>query len=86
MKKVRILLPAIAASALILSGCQTSGDIYRSDVYGSNQVNQAQQVQTVDIIAIQPARVAVNNSLTVRFLSSSARRSAASWARSSAIR
>lgn len=61
MKKVRILLPAIAASALILSGCQTSGDIYRSDVYGSNQVNQAQQVQTVDIIAIQPARVAVNN-------------------------
>ena len=28
---------------------------------GSNQVNQAQQVQTVEIIAIQPARVAVNN-------------------------
>lgn len=59
MIKTKILLPLSAA--LILAGCQTSGDMYRSDVYGSNQVNQAQQVQTVEIIAIQPARVAVNN-------------------------
>lgn len=59
MIKTKILLPLSAA--LILTGCQTSGDMYRSDVYGSNQVNQAQQVQTVEIIAIQPARVAVNN-------------------------
>ncbi len=58
MKKILIAL----AAATVLTGCQTSGDMYRSDVYMQNQVNQAQQVQTVEIIAIQPARVAVNNS------------------------
>ena len=57
--KTKLLVPAVALFAL--AGCQTNGDMYRSDVYGSNQVNQAQQVQTVEIIAIQPARVAVNN-------------------------
>ena len=59
MIKTKLLVPAVALFAL--AGCQTNGDMYRSDVYGSNQVNQAQQVQTVEIIAIQPARVAVNN-------------------------
>ena len=44
----------------VLAGC-ASGDMYRSDVYSTSQVNTAQQVQTVDIIAIQPARVAVDN-------------------------
>ncbi len=51
-----------SAVVAILAGCQANGDIYRSDVYSAGQVNQAQQVQTVQIIAIQPARVAVNNS------------------------
>lgn len=60
MKKSTLLIAL--ASMLVLTGCQTSGDMYRSDVYMQNQVNQAQQVQTVEIIAIQPARVAVNNS------------------------
>ena len=55
MIKTKLLVPAVALFAL--AGCQTNGDMYRSDVYGSNQVNQAQQVQTVEIIAIQPARV-----------------------------
>ena len=53
MIKTKLLVPAVALFAL--------GDMCRSDVYGSNQVNQAQQVQPVEIIAIQPARVAVNN-------------------------
>lgn len=60
MKKSTLLIAL--TSMLVLTGCQTSGDMYRSDVYMQNQVNQAQQVQTVEIIAIQPARVAVNNS------------------------
>lgn len=59
MKKTTILCSLFALGAL--AGCQTNGDMYRSDVYSANQVNVAQQVQTVDIIAIQPARVAVNN-------------------------
>ena len=49
MIKTKLLVPAVALFAL--AGCQTNGDMYRSDVYGSNQVNQAQQVQTVEIIA-----------------------------------
>lgn len=59
MKYKTIYLVVIVVS--LLAGCQTNGDMYRADVYASNQVNQAQQVQTVDIIAIQPARIAVNN-------------------------
>jgi len=55
MIKTKLLVPAVALFAL--AGCQTNGDMYRSDVYGSNQVNQAQQVQTVEIIAIQPYNV-----------------------------
>ena len=41
MIKTKLLVPAVALFAL--AGCQTNGDMYRSDVYGSNQVNQAQQ-------------------------------------------
>ena len=75
MIKTKLLVPAVALFAL--AGCQTNGDMYRSDVYGSNQVNQAQQVQTVEIIAIQPARVAVNNNPTATFLRWSVLHSAA---------
>lgn len=60
MPKLKLLFPVAALSAA-LAGCQATGDQYRSDVYSANQVNQAQNVQTVEIIAIQPARVSVNN-------------------------
>ena len=58
MLKSKILCTMLACG--VLAGC-ASGDMYRSDVYSTSQVNTAQQVQTVDIIAIQPARVAVDN-------------------------
>ncbi len=58
MKKT-IMLCAIPA--LILAGCANDGSVYRSDVYSSSMVNQAQEVQTVEIIAVMPARIAVNN-------------------------
>ena len=48
MIKTKLLVPAVALFAL--AGCQTNGDMYRSDVYGSNQVNQAQQVQTLKLL------------------------------------
>jgi outer membrane lipoprotein SlyB len=57
----KISMVAVAASALILGGCANTGDMYRSDVYHAGQVNQAQEVSTVNIIAIGPARVAVDN-------------------------
>ena len=57
IQQIALLIPII-----LLGGCQATGDLYRADVYSANQVNRAQQVQTVEIIAIQPARIAVNNS------------------------
>jgi outer membrane lipoprotein SlyB len=52
----------LAASAVVFADCQATGEQYRSDVYAANQVNQAQQVQTVELLAIQPAKIAVDNS------------------------
>ena len=49
-------------SALVLAGCANDGSVYRSDVYGTSQVNQAQEVKVVQIISVMPARVAVGNS------------------------
>ena len=52
---------AVAASLVLLSGCQSTGDTYRADTYYAGSVNQAQEVKTVQIVAILPARVAVPN-------------------------
>ena len=48
-------------SALVLAGCANDGSVYRSDVYSTAQVNQAQEVKVVRIISVMPARVAVRN-------------------------
>ena len=56
----RMMLAALVSS-LGLTGCVVTGDQYRSDVYSAYAVNQAQEVKTVRIIAVTPARVAVNN-------------------------
>ena len=37
-------------SALVLAGCANDGSVYRSDVYSTAQVNQAQEVKVVRII------------------------------------
>lgn len=50
-----------AISAALLAGCATDGSMYRSDVYTTGQLNQMQEVRTVEIIAVQSARVAVGN-------------------------
>ncbi|MDO4937481.1 MAG: hypothetical protein Q4E62_06155 [Sutterellaceae bacterium] len=58
MKKTLMLC---TIPALILAGCANDGSVYRSDVYSASMVNQAQEVQTVEIIAVMPARIAVGN-------------------------
>jgi len=58
-KKTRIY--AALVCSLILAGCQATGEAYRSDVYSAGAVNQAQEVKTVQIVAVMPARVAVSN-------------------------
>lgn len=61
MKKNASLIAAAAAAALILSGCANDGTRYRADTYSAGQVNQVQEVNTVEIIAVNAARVAVPN-------------------------
>lgn len=51
----------VALTAALLAGCATDGSMYRSDVYTAGQVNQMQEVRTVEIIAVQSAQVAVGN-------------------------
>lgn len=58
--KAKLALCA-AFTAALLAGCATDGSMYRSDVYTAGQVNQMQEVRTVEIIAVQSARVAVGN-------------------------
>ena len=58
-KKVLAVYSLISAS--ILSGCANSGQGYRSDVYKANQVNQAQEAKTVQIISVMPAKIEVEN-------------------------
>lgn len=56
------LMAAACAAALVLSGCASDGNLYRSDVYTAGQVNQRQEVQTVEILSVTPAQIAVSNS------------------------
>ena len=58
--KAKLALCA-ALTVALLAGCVTDGSMYRSDVYTAGQVNQMQEVRTVEIIAVQSARVAVGN-------------------------
>lgn len=58
--KAKLALCA-ALTAALLAGCAIDGSMYRSDVYTAGQVNQMQEVRTVEIIAVQSARVAVGN-------------------------
>lgn len=46
---------------LLLSACTATGENYRADVYKSSQVNKMQEVKTVEIISVLPARVEVSN-------------------------
>lgn len=57
----KAILAATVAVGFVLTGCVTDGSAYRSDVYSASQVNQAQEVQPVTILAVMPARVAVSN-------------------------
>lgn len=58
MKKLTLVA---CLSALALAGCATDGTRYRSDTYYATAVNQAQQVRTVEILAIGVAKVAIPN-------------------------
>jgi len=48
-------------SIYLLTACST-GENMRADVYRAGQVNQAQNVEVVNILSINPAKIAVDNS------------------------
>jgi outer membrane lipoprotein SlyB len=54
------LLPALI-SAIIVTGCAATGEQYQANVYKAGQVNQVQEAKTVQILAVLPAKIEVDN-------------------------
>lgn len=53
---------SLCVVAMVLSGCAATGEQYGANVYKAGQVNQAQTVRTVQIMATVPAKIEVDNS------------------------
>lgn len=47
--------------AVLISGCTTTADTLGANVYDATQLNQQQDAQTVEILHVSPAKVAVDN-------------------------
>ncbi|PHM29332.1 hypothetical protein [Xenorhabdus budapestensis] len=54
-------ISAIAASAIIISGCQSNADSFAADVYDTTQLNEKQETKTINIISVLPAKIVVEN-------------------------
>ncbi|MDX7990529.1 hypothetical protein FE394_18405 [Xenorhabdus sp. Reich] len=61
MKIKSLCISAIAAFAIIISGCQSNADSFAADVYDTTQLNGKQETKTVNLISVLPARIAVEN-------------------------
>lgn len=61
-KNATLAAAVVAVAAAALAGCANDGTYYRADTYSAGQVNRVQEVNTVEIIAVNAARVAVPNS------------------------
>ncbi|WP_338884293.1 MULTISPECIES: hypothetical protein [Xenorhabdus] len=61
MKIKSLCISVIAASSIIISGCQSNADSFAADVYDTTQLNAKQETKTVNIISVLPAKVAVEN-------------------------
>lgn len=61
MKAVKLFSMAIIP-ALVLSACAPSTSQYAANSYKTSQLNSRQETKTVEIIAITPAKVMVDNS------------------------
>jgi outer membrane lipoprotein SlyB len=53
---------ALIIGSLTIVGCQTTGEQYKASTYTAAQLNSKQSAKTIDIIAILPAKVALDNS------------------------
>ncbi len=61
MRKNGLALSAVAAAVIALSGCQATGENYAANVYKAGQVNARQDAKTVNILAVMPAKIEVDN-------------------------
>lgn len=61
MLNKKFFATSLTLSVLTLTGC-ASGDQYKANVYRQGQVNQAQAAKMVQIMAINPAKIEVDNS------------------------
>lgn len=48
-------------SLVIVTGCQATGEEYAANVYKAGQVNTKQAAKTVQILAVMPAKIEVDN-------------------------
>jgi outer membrane lipoprotein SlyB len=60
MKKIALCVVAGTVFAM-LAGCQATGDQYAANVYSAGQVNSRQAAKVVTVLAVLPAKVAVDN-------------------------
>ncbi|AOM42949.1 hypothetical protein [Xenorhabdus hominickii] len=51
----------MAASSIVMSGCQSNADSFAADVYDTTQLNGKQETTTVNIISVLPAKIVVEN-------------------------
>src|ERR1700759_2591581 len=58
--RIRRILVGIAALAA-LAGCEQPGANLQANVYRAGQVNQVQEAKVVNVLAILPAKIEVNN-------------------------
>lgn len=61
MKVFATKLTAIATAALFMAGCTATGQQHRANVYKAGQTNTAQEAKTVNIVAVSPAQIEVDN-------------------------
>jgi outer membrane lipoprotein SlyB len=59
---VRVSQGAALMAVLLTSACQTPGANDQANVYGENQVNTQQAAKVIQILAVFPAKVQVDNS------------------------
>ncbi len=60
MKKITLSVIALTISVMV-TGCSTSGEQYQANVYTAGQVNSRQAAKTVQILAVLPAKIEVDN-------------------------
>ncbi|MEZ9997900.1 hypothetical protein [Vibrio sp. 10N.261.46.A3] len=59
MKKTII---ALVTTSLFITGCQTTGESHKASTYTAAQLNTKQSAKTIEIIAVLPAKVTLDNS------------------------